>query len=81
MANFFWFFHNYVNGTKRKSVFSEENLMVYDNKNLRDVYSHFTKQYTAKDTGLKMMSDTMHRKNILRGFHTWMLNNHRYFMV
>jgi len=80
MANFFWFFHNYVNSSKKKPTFLEENLSIYNTKQLRSVYTDFLKNYTAKDNGLKMLSETLHRKNIAKGFHQWMKINNKSFM-
>jgi hypothetical protein len=79
MIGFFWFFHNYVNAKKRKPSFSFSGLEKYNSENLRNAYTNFANQYTAKDTGLKLMSETFHRKGILRGFHQWMLQNNRSF--
>ena len=79
MANFFWYFHNNVNSSKKKPTFPED-LSVYNTKQLRTVYTDFLKNYTAKDNGLKMMSDTLHRKNIAKGFHQWMKINNKSFM-
>ena len=80
MIGFWWHFHNHVNKFKRKSEFSFQDLSQYSSRNLRDTYQNFTKQYSAKDTGLKMMNDTFYRKNILKGFHKWIiLRNSSFF--
>jgi len=81
MANFFWFFHNHVNALKKKPPFSESELSTYNNKNLRDVYSRFINNYTSKDNGLRMLSETMHRKGIAKGLHQWMKMNNKSFMI
>jgi len=81
MANFFWFFHNHVNALKKKTQFPESDLSIYHNKNLRDVYSQFINHYTSKDNGLKMLSETMYRKNVAKGVHQWMRINNKSFMI
>jgi hypothetical protein len=80
MIGFWWHFHNHVNKMKKKPEFPFSDLS-YSNNNLRNVYENFSRQYTAKDTGLKMMSETFHRKNILMGFHKWMVQNNKSFIV
>lgn len=80
MANFFWFFHNHVNAGNKKSAFLEADLSIYNTNKLRDVYVDFLNKYTSKDNGLKMLSDTLHRKNIAKGFHQWMKANNKSFM-
>ena len=68
-----------MNSSKKKPTFLEENLSIYNTKQLRSVYTDFLKNYTAKDNGLKMLSETLHRKNIAKGFHQWMKINNKSF--
>jgi len=79
MIGFWWHFHNHVNKMKgkREFLFSEVN---DSSHNLRNTYQDFYRKYGAKDNGLKMMSDTFYRKNILTGFHKWIaVNNNSFF--
>lgn len=77
MIGFWWHFHNHVNKMKGKPElpFTELN----HSNNLRDVYQNFSKHYIAKDHGLRTMNDTFYRKNILTGFHKWIVQNNHYF--
>ena len=77
---FFWFFHNHVNRQKRKSEYPATSLSSYNDKHLRQTYEEFARQYTAKDNGLKLMSETFHRKGILKGFHKWIILNNKCFI-
>jgi hypothetical protein len=79
MIGFWWHFHNYVNKFKGKPEFPFSELSNYSTRNLRETYENFAKHYTAKDTGLKMMNDTFYRKNILKGFHNWIVINNSSF--
>jgi len=80
LIGFWWHFHNHVNKFKGKPEHPFQNLSHYSSRNLRDAYQHFSRHYIAKDTGLKMMSDTFYRKNILNGFHKWIsLRNNSFF--
>lgn len=81
MIGFWWHFHNHVNKSKGKPEFPFSDLSSYSSNNLRSTYERFASQYTAKDTNLKMMSETFHRKNILKGFHHWMIQNNQSFTV
>jgi hypothetical protein len=72
--------HNQVNSRKKKPAYPESDLASYSSRNLRETYTNFIRNYTARDNGLKMMSETLHRKNIIKGFHSWMLRNNQSFM-
>lgn len=80
MIHFFWFFHQYVNRTKKKPDFPLSDMAQYNSKNLRETYVTFARHYTAKDNGLKLMSETMQRKGIFRGFHSWIRMNGKKFV-
>ena len=79
LIGFWWYFHNQVNKMKGKSEIplSEIN---YDSRNLRETYQNFSRHYIAKDNGLRMMNDTFYRKNILAGFHKWIMANNNSFI-
>jgi len=79
MQHFFWYFHQHVNKSKRKPEFPFSELTIYNTKNLTHEYVMFAKHYTAKDNGLKLMSETMQRKGIARSFHNWLRANGRKF--
>lgn len=79
MIGFFWFFHEHVSKKLNKPPFPFSNIGIYNSMRLRDCYTNFANQYTAKDTGLKLMSETFHRKGILRGFNQWMVHNNQSF--
>ena len=78
MIGFWWYFHNQVNKMKGKPEISITEIN-YNHNNLRNTYQNFSKHYIAKDNGLRMMNDTFYRKNILSGFHKWIVaNNHSF---
>jgi hypothetical protein len=78
-AEFIWFFHNYVNSSKKKAHFPLEKMGEYNAKKLDDSYRQFLRVYNSKDTSLKMLNESFRRRLISKTFHTWILTNRKCF--
>lgn len=79
MIDFFWFFHNQVNASKRKPFFPKERLTMYDSKSLNDVYGAFIHVYSQKDNSLKMLNESFRRRLILKSVHQWFMEHRKDF--
>ena len=74
-----YFFHNVVNGRKRKPIFNQALLTEkYCNNNILVTYNNFVTAYTTKGN-MKLMADSLQRNIIMQEFRKWIMANHMHF--
>ena len=74
-----FFFHNLVNKRTNKPLFIESDLSIYATYNLRVVFTNFMNTYNRKTGNLRLMNDSLQRKNIMINVSKWLNINHIYF--
>ena len=70
--------HNHVNKRKNKPVFKLENLNMYENKNLIQVYNRFSLVYNTRGN-MKLLTDTFQRQLLITDFKKWLVKNMQAF--
>ena len=73
------FFHNSVNRRKEKTVFNASDLEKYAHYKLPQVFYVFAQSYNKKTGNMKLMADSMVRRNIIQSTGEWFKKNHMYF--
>lgn len=74
-----FYFHNLVNIRTNKPAFLQTDLSIYANYSLPGVFKHFVTTYIRKTGNLKLMNDSLHRKNIIINVSSWLKTNHDHF--
>jgi hypothetical protein len=76
--NLLYNFHNSVNRRKRKNLFDYEKLPNYEKIDLAIVIKNFITVYNTKGN-MKLLNESFRRTLILKGFHKWLQENHKFF--
>ena len=66
--------HNHVNKRKNKPTFKLENLNIYENRNIINVYNRFTLVYNTRGN-MKLLTDTFQRQLLITDFKKWLVKN------
>lgn len=74
-----FYFHNLVNLRTNKPAFVVTELSIYSTYHLPAVFQQFVNTYNRKTGNLKLMSDSMQRKNIIVAVSGWLKTNQSYF--
>jgi hypothetical protein len=70
--------HNHVNKRKNKQIFKLENLKMYENRNIINVYNRFTLVYNTHGN-MKLLTDTFQRQLLIAEFKKWLVKNIKSF--
>jgi hypothetical protein len=79
LKNILYIFHNVVNKRKQKPMFHTNNLSIYKNKNIINVYNQFILVYNTKGN-MKLLTDTFQRQQIISSFKKWLFSNLHFFI-
>lgn len=71
-------FHNEVNRRKKKAIFDEKELNIYENKKISQTFNAFS-QYYCKTGNLQQISQSFQRKLIIKDFINWLSKNREAF--
>ena len=66
--------HNHVNKRKNKPTFKLENLNIYENRNIINVYNRFSLVYNTRGN-MKLLTDTFQRQILITEFKKWLVKN------
>ena len=70
--------HIHVNKRKHKPTFKLENLNIYENRNLIQVYNRFSLVYNTRGN-MKLLTDTFQRQLLITEFKKWLVKNMQAF--
>ena len=72
--NTFYLFHNMVNSRKKKQLFNYDNMNIYQNLNIANVFNNFVSDYNTKGN-MKLLAESFQRSLIIKDLKRWLLNN------
>jgi hypothetical protein len=79
LKNILYIFHNVVNVKKNKHPFHTNNLDVYKNKNLNNVYNNFIQVYNTRGN-MKLLTESFQRQRVVGEFKKWFFSNYYFFV-
>lgn len=76
--NFLYAFHNKVSQRNNKPLFKYEDLEIYKSKNIIVDFNHFSSSYT-RNNNIALLADNFHRKQLVKRFKKWIMENIKHF--
>jgi len=80
LIHILFIFHNMVNKRRRIPEFKKENLGLYKEKKLLEVYNQFTRNFNTNGN-MNLINDSFHRNMMLSSLKTWFIHNIQYFNI
>jgi hypothetical protein len=74
-----FYFHNTVNKRTNKPVFPGDGLSIYSTYSLPKLFVNFTNTYNKRLGNLRLMNDSLQRKNVIIFVSGWLKTNHMFF--
>jgi len=78
LKNLLFVMHNAVNNRKQKQLYRYENLDIYKNNNLINVFNAFSVTFNTNGN-LQLITENFHRVRCLQSFKKWLMQNINHF--
>jgi hypothetical protein len=79
LKNMLYVFHNIVNSRNNKPIFHSNNLEIYKNKNLINVYNNFISVFNTRGN-MKLLAESFQRQIVISQFKKWFVQNYHFFI-
>lgn len=76
---YFFTFHNDINKKKGYPLYPVEQLDIYKNSNIRNMYQNFRYFFTEQYHSIKLISENFHRQRASKRFEEWLNQNSHHF--